>query len=290
MLTLKAALEEATASIGRVDAQAIITHLLGVDRAYLAANPMRTLTESEDARVDMLVAQRSMGHPVAYLLGRREFYSRDFAVGPEVLIPRPETETLVEAALARLPGRPGALPRLPGRPAGATARGPITVLDLGTGSGAIAITLACERPDLSLTATDSSGPALGVARANARTHGREIEFLEGEWYAPLAGRRFDLIAANPPYVAAGDPHLGKGDLRFEPAGALTDGSPDGLDSIRAIVEGAARHLNPGGWLLLEHGYDQASAVEALLRDSGFAGRVSILDLAGIPRVAGGTIA
>ena len=279
MLTLKAALEEAIASIGKVDAQAIITHSLGVDRAYLAANPMRMLTETEDARVDMLVAQRSMGHPVAYLLGRREFYSRDFAVGPEVLIPRPETETLVEAALSRLPRRPP----------GAINGGPISMVDLGTGSGAIAVTLACERADLAVTATDRSEAALVVARANARAHGREIEFLPGEWYAPLAGRRFDLIAANPPYVAAGDPHLGKGDLRFEPAQALTDGSADGLASIRAIVAAAPGHLNPGGWLLLEHGYDQADTVRALLQAAGFASLVSIQDLAGIPRVAGGTI-
>jgi len=270
VLTLKAALEEAIASIGKVDAQAIITHSLGVDRAYLVANPMRMLTETEDARVDMLVAQRSMGHPVAYLLGRREFYSRDFAVGPEVLIPRPETETLVEAALQRV-----------GRDA--------TALDLGTGSGAIAVTLACERADLRVTATDHSEAALTIARANARTHGRDIEFLPGEWYAPLAGRRFDLIAANPPYVAAGDPHLATGDLRFEPPQALTDGSADGLASIRAIVAGAPSHLNPGGWLLLEHGYDQAEAVRGLLQAAGFRSLVSIQDLAGIPRVAGGTI-
>ena len=279
MLTLKAALEEAIACIGRVDAQAIFTHLLGVDRAYLVANPMRMLTESEDARVDMLVARRSMGHPVAYLLGTREFYSRDFRVGPEVLIPRPETETLVEAALSRLPGRP----------AGAAARGPISVLDLGTGSGAIAITLACERPDLAVAATEASSAALGIARANAATHGVPVELLEGRWYAPVAGRRFDLVVSNPPYVAEGDPHLGKGDLRFEPADALTDGSPDGLASIRAIVAGAPEHLNPGGWLLLEHGYDQAEAVRALLDAAGLANLVSISDLAGIPRVAGGKL-
>jgi release factor glutamine methyltransferase len=288
MLTLKAALEEATASIGKVDAQAIITFLLGVDRAYLVANPTRVLTESEDARVDMLVAQRSMGQPIAYLTGTREFYSRDFAVGPDVLIPRPETETLVEAVLARLaPPHAGLV--APGAPTGAMARGPISLLDLGTGSGAIAITLACERPDLAVTATDSSAGALAMARANALTHGRTIELLQGEWYAPLAGRRFDVIAANPPYVAAGDPHLAAGDLRFEPQRALTDGSADGLASIRAIVDGAPGHLKPGGWLLLEHGYDQAEAVRGLLQAAGFRGLVSIQDLAGIPRVAGGTI-
>jgi release factor glutamine methyltransferase len=272
MLTLKAALEEATASIGRVDAQAIVAHLLGVDRAYLIANPMRVLTESEDARVDLAVAHRAMGHPVAYLLGTREFYSRDFAVGPDVLIPRPETETLVEAALSRL------VPRA-------------SCLDLGTGSGAIALTLACERPDLRVTATDVAESALAVARANALALAcaDRVELLHGPWYAPVAGRRFDLIVSNPPYVAHGDRHLAEGDLRFEPRSALTDGSRDGLDSIRAIVAGAAAHLNPGGWLLLEHGYDQSEAVASLLSEAGFQERVSISDLAGIPRVAGGKI-
>src|SRR6185369_16409037 len=209
MLTLKAALEEATAAIGKVDAQAIFTHLLGVDRAYLVANPMRVLTETEDARIDTLVARRSMGHPVAYLLGRREFYSREFGVGPDVLIPRPETETLVEQALLRV---------------GSHGR----CLDLGTGSGAIAVTLACERPGLTVTATDTSAAALAVARSNAAALGcaGRIDFRQGEWYAPVAGERFELVVANPPYVAAGDAHLAQGDLRFEPAGALTDGSAD----------------------------------------------------------------
>ena len=288
MLTLKAALEEATASIGRVDAQAIVAHLLGVNRAYLVANPMRVLTESEDARFDSLVAQRSLGFPVAYLVGTREFYSRDFGVGPDVLIPRPETETLVEAALQRL--TPGASPALvtPGASAEATDRGPISVLDLGTGSGVIAITLACELPSALVTATDSSPGALEIARTNAAALGAaRIEFLEGAWYAPVAGRRFDLVVSNPPYVAHADPHLGQGDLRFEPPGALTDGSADGLDSIRAIVAAAAAHLNPGGWLLLEHGYDQAPAVRALFEAAGFAEIIAIADLAGIPRVAAG---
>ena len=272
MLTLKAALEEATAAVGRVDAHVLVAHLLGVDRAYLAANPMRVLTETEDARIDMLVAQRSLGHPVAYLLGAREFYSREFVVGPEVLIPRPETETLVEQALLHLAPR-------------------ASCLDLGTGSGAIGITIACERPDVQVTCTDVSAEALETARANATALGcgDRIELIAGSWYAPLRERRFDVIVSNPPYVAHGDPHLAEGDLRFEPAGALTDGSADGLASIRSIVSGAAAHLAPGGWLLFEHGYDQAEAVDALLAAAGFAGRVSIKDLAGIPRVAGGKI-
>jgi len=282
MLTLKAALEEATAAIGRTDAQVIMAHLLGVNRAYLAANPMRVLTETEDARVDTLVARRALGHPVAYLLGTREFYSREFAVSPDVLIPRPETETLVEAALDVMRNRGQA------SPAG-TEVCPLSLLDLGTGCGAIAITLACERNELEVTATDSSAEALEVARANAARHAARIEFAHGPWYAPVAGRRFDLIVSNPPYVAARDPHLSEGDLRFEPRQALTDGSRDGLDSLRAIVAGAASHLHPGGWLLVEHGHDQAAAVAALLAQAGFAQPLSLPDLAGIPRVAGARI-
>ena len=273
--TVQAALDEASAAIGRVDARVLLAHQLGVDRAWLAANPMHVLSESEDARVDLAVAQRSLGHPVAYLVGKREFYGRDFAVGPDVLIPRPETETLVEAALAVL-----RRPRDDGGP---------LVLDLGTGSGAIAATLACECPQLRVVATDASAAALELARANARALGcaERIEFLEGSWYAPLGDRRFDLVVANPPYVAAGDEHLAQGDLRFEPPRALTDGSADGLDSIRAIVAGAAAHLVEGGWLLFEHGYDQAGAVARLLAQAGFRDLVTIADLAGIPRVAGG---
>ncbi len=266
--TVRAALDEAATAIGRVDARVLACHLLGVDRAWLAANPMHVLTESQDAHFDLLVAQRSMGHPVAYLTGAREFYGREFSVGPGVLIPRPETETLVEAALGRMGPR-------------------ATVADLGTGSGAIAVTLACERPSAVVHAVDASAEALAIARANAARHGATIAFHEGAWYGPLEGLRFDLVVANPPYVAAGDPHLGEGDLRFEPQLALTDGSADGLGSIRAIVAGAREHLNPGGWILIEHGYDQADACGLLLESSGITGIVSVADLAGIPRVAGG---
>jgi release factor glutamine methyltransferase len=270
--TLRAALEEATEAIGRVDAGVIVAHLLGVNRAYLAAHPMRVLTEIEDAKVDLLVAQRVLGQPVAYLLNRREFYGRDFVVGPSVLIPRPETETLVEAALKRL--EPGA-----------------SCLDLGTGSGAIAVTLACERPDARVCATDTSVEAIAVTRSNARINGcaERIELRAGSWYDAVAGRRFDMIVSNPPYVARGDPHLSQGDVRFEPSRALTDGSRDGLDSIRSIVAGASDHLETSGWLLLEHGYDQADAVLALLEASGFGEIASLPDLAGIPRVALGRV-
>lgn len=278
MLTIKAALEEATAAIGRVDAQVLFSHLLGVDRAYLVANAMRVLTETEDARIDLFVAQRSMGFPVAYLTGEREFYSRSFRVTPDVLIPRPETETLVEQALA-----------IKYQVDSKKQPGTYSVLDLGTGTGAIAITLACERPDWSVTATDASPNALDVARANAQSLGAKVELLDGAWYAPVRGRRFDLIVSNPPYIAANDPHLAQGDLRYEPTVALTDGSADGLQSLRAVIAGAREHLAPAGRLLVEHGYDQAASVAQLLAAAGFTDLESIRDLAGIPRVAGGTL-
>jgi release factor glutamine methyltransferase len=272
MHTVKSALEDLMLGMDRTDAVVIMSEVLGVNRAWIAANPMRILTETEDARIDMLAAQRAMGRPVAYLLDRREFYGRDFALESSVLIPRPETETLVEAALARMAPKD-------------------TCLDLGTGSGAIAVTVACQRPDSRVVATDVNDAALRVARANAQRHRCEarIEFLQGSWYEAVGARQFDVIVSNPPYVAAEDPHLGRGDLRFEPREALTDGSRDGLDSIRAIVAGASDHLNKGGWLLVEHGYDQAEAVRSLLEAAGFGSIVSLADLAGIQRVAGGKI-
>lgn len=272
MNTVKAALEDLMLSMDRTDAVVIMSEVLGVNRAWIAANPMKILTETEDARIDMLAAQRALGRPVAYLLNRREFYGRDFALESSVLIPRPETETLVEAALARMGPRD-------------------TFLDLGTGSGAVAVTLACNRPGSRGVATDSDDAALRVARGNADRHlcADRLEFLKGRWYEPLGSRRFDVIVSNPPYVAADDPHLAAGDLRFEPRQALTDGSADGLASIRAIVAGASDHLKPGGWLLFEHGYDQAEAVHALLEAAGFGSIISMSDLAGIPRVAGGKI-
>ena len=272
MHTVKSALEEMMLVMDRTDATVIMSEVLGVNRAWIAANPMRILTETQDAQIEMMAAQRAMGRPVAYMLNRREFYGRDFALDSSVLIPRPETETLVEAALARMAPKD-------------------TYLDLGTGSGAIAVTLAAQRPQSRGVATDVSAAALRVARANAERHlcADRIEFLEGTWYEPVGARQFDVVVSNPPYVAAGDPHLGRGDLRFEPRESLTDGSADGLGSIRAIVAGATAHLRKGGWLLLEHGYDQAPAVRALLEAAGFASIVSLPDLAGIPRVAGGKI-
>ncbi len=272
------ALKLAEKSIERIDAQYLLADLLKVGRASLIANPERPLSEQDEAVFTRSVLERAAGKPVAYLLGKREFYGREFAVNEQVLIPRPETELLVEQALARLSGQ-----KRPGNRANAR------VFDLGTGSGAIAVTLALESPGSNVTACDISPGALEVARANAARLEAKVEFLTSNWYAALAGRRFDLIVSNPPYVAGNDSHLAQGDLRFEPKTALTDDSADGLESIRTIVASAPAHLHPGGWLLFEHGYDQAAACHDLLLKAGFIDPISVKDLAGIPRVAGGQI-
>ncbi|ODU00461.1 MAG: protein-(glutamine-N5) methyltransferase, release factor-specific [Thiobacillus sp. SCN 63-1177] len=221
------------------------------------------------AAADALLTRRLAGEPIAYLVGAREFYGRPFEVSPAVLIPRPDTELLVELALAHMP---------PGQA--------VEVLDLGTGSGCIAITLALERPLAQVTALDRSPAALAVARRNAARLDAEVEFLSSDWFAALGGRHFDLIVGNPPYIAAGDPHLNRGDIRFEPLTALAAGR-DGLDDLRRLTATACAHLKPGGALLLEHGYDQADAVQALLRASGFHSPRSWTDLSGVRRVSGG---
>ncbi|MGZ3184581.1 MAG: peptide chain release factor N(5)-glutamine methyltransferase [Telluria sp.] len=249
----------------------LLCHALGLTRTQLITQSARVLNADEAARVDGLVARRLAGEPIAYITGEREFYGLPFTVSPAVLIPRPDTELLVELALERTPPR--------GR-----------VLDMGTGSGAIAVAVAHARPDAQVTALDASPAALDVARANAQRNGAHVRFLHSDWYGALPqGERFDVIASNPPYVAAGDPHLSEGDLRFEPAGALTDHA-DGLSALRAIAAGAAARLAPGGWLLLEHGYDQAAAVRALLSSAGFAEVQSWRDLPGIERASGGRAA
>jgi release factor glutamine methyltransferase len=208
---------------------------------------------------------------VAYLVGVKEFYGLPLRVTPDVLIPRPETEELVEAALERLPQGEGR-----------------KVLDLGTGSGCIAIAIARQRPAAQVTAVDSSNPAMALARENAAALDVEVEFLQSDWFAALGRRRFDLIVANPPYVAADDPHLQQGDLRFEPRPALAAGE-DGLAELRRIVGAAPKHLRPGGWVLLEHGYDQAEACRDLLHNAGFGELVFRADIAGLPRIAGGRL-
>jgi release factor glutamine methyltransferase len=267
----EAACNTADAAEGRREAQVLLGYVLGVSRAWLSAHGEERTDPSAAAVFRDLVRRRKTGEPVAYLIGRREFYGIDFQVTPDVLIPRADTETLVDAALEKL---------IPGASH--------DVLDLGTGSGCVAIAIARERPAARVTAVEVSTAALSIARDNAAAVGVQVQFVRGRWFETLAQNRFDLIVSNPPYVATGDPHLRQGDLRFEPATALTAGA-DGLNDIRAIVAGAAGHLKAGGWLLFEHGYDQAAICRDLLRDAGFGELVSRADLAGRQRVAGGRL-
>lgn len=237
--------------------------------ARIVADPDRELDPAVVARFQALAQRRLDGEPLAYLLGQREFYGRPFLVGPSVLIPRPETEHLVEAALARL---------------GTQAS---EVLDLGAGSGAIAVTLALEAPLWRVSALDLSAEALVLAAHNAKQLGAQVHFYQGSWFDPLpAALRFNLIVSNPPYIAQGDHHLTEGDVRFEPRMALTD-EGDGLDCLRKIVAGAPLRLLPDGWLMLEHGYDQGPAVRALLSQQGLASIETLPDLAGHDRVTVG---
>ena len=271
------------------EAQMILAHVLGVSRALLIAHPERLLDAERALLVQSLFARRAAGEPIAYLLGMREFYGREFVVSPATLIPRPETELLVEQALVRLSGHLMPASRASASVSSTIDRSHPNVLDLGTGSGAIAVSLALECPGVVVVAADISPDALKIATENARRLNADVEFIESNWYVNMADRKFDLIVANPPYVAGGDEHLSQGDLRFEPQIALTDESTDGLTSIRAIIDGAPAHLHAGGWLLFEHGFDQAEAARELLLNSGFENLICMNDLAGIARVAGGQI-
>jgi len=262
----------AASGLPRLESRMLLEHVLGVPRAWLLAHDTDPLDPAACRRFEHLARLRRDGHPMAYLVGRREFMGHDFEVTPDVLIPRPETELLVETARECLRHRPRA-----------------AVLDLGTGSGAIAVSLALALPAAAVRATDASAAALAVARRNAERLGARVAFSQGDWYDALEpGQRFDLIVSNPPYVAAGDPHLSRGDLRFEPSAALTDGG-DGLAALRAIIAGAPRWLAPGGSLWLEHGWDQAAAVRAGLAAAGFSGVASRRDLAGTERISGGSL-
>ncbi|MBI4988393.1 MAG: peptide chain release factor N(5)-glutamine methyltransferase [Rhodocyclales bacterium] len=262
---MRSLLDEARTSIPLSEARLLLRHILGVSHAALEAHPERKVSLQDTASFRALAARRAEGCPVAYLTGCREFYGLDFHVTPAVLIPREETELLVDIAVERPVRR---------------------ILDLGTGSGCLAIAVAKQLPQAQVTAVDVSAAALDVARENAARHGVAVRFLQGDWFASLEGERFDLILANPPYVAEADPHLAQGDVRFEPRGALAAG-PEGLDDIRRIVAGAPAHLAPGGRLYFEHGYDQAPAVAALLAQAGFVDIEQRRDLAGILRVSGG---
>jgi release factor glutamine methyltransferase len=274
-LTIRALLEDA---IGRLlphtdtaslDAELLLAHVLGASRARLKSHPEDAATPATAARFEALVARRERGEPLAYLTGHRDFWTLLLQVSPAVLVPRPETELLVEHALGLFPAAP------------------IRAADLGTGSGAIALALASERPAWEITATDISEDALAVARANAHALALErVKFVAGHWLEPLGSRRFDLIVSNPPYIACADAALGQAVLRHEPAIALASGS-DGLDAIRTIVRDAPAHLEHGGWLLLEHGAAQADAVARELVVRGFRHVRSRRDLAGHERMTEG---
>lgn len=259
-----------TSPSARLDAEVLLAHVLETPRNYLHARPEQHVDDGKMRLFALLVVARRKGRPVAHLVGKRDFWSLSLKVTAATLIPRPETELLVEEALRIIP---------------AGARWYIA--DLGTGSGAIALSLAHERPHCKLVATDISRLALDVARENAaRLKIANVEFLEGEWFTPIASRRFAVIVSNPPYIPNDDPHLRSGDLRFEPRRALT-GGPDGLAAVRKIVLRAPTHLETGGTLLLEHGYDQGERVHALLAAAGFTDIYSRSDLAGHSRITGG---
>lgn len=257
-------------ALDAVDARLLLQHVTGATIAQIVSYPGRQLGPVDRMRFESLVARREAGEPIAYLLGEREFYSRAFAVTPAVLIPRPETEGLVDAALSRL--------QVQGRP---------DVVDLGTGSGCVGITLALEHPQARVLAIDASADAIGVARRNAAALGCDnIDFVIGNWLQGIDGRRLAMIVGNPPYIAAADAHLGQGDLRFEPRSALTPGD-DALADVREIIAQAPAALAEGGWLILEHGHDQGPSVRALLASHGFSEVFSERDLAGHERITGG---
>jgi release factor glutamine methyltransferase len=271
-LNLGQALQDASARIGATDARVLLAHVTGRNAAYLIAHPETGMRQQQEIAYRSLVERREAGEPVAYLTGEREFYGRPFKVSPAVLIPRPETELLVDLALERIG-------------TAAAAR----ILDVGTGSGCVAIAIASERSHCKIVALDQSYEALAVARRNAfELRVGNVAFLQSNWFEALRDEHFDVIVSNPPYVAAGDPHLGAGDLRFEPKAALESG-PDGLDAIRHLAARSAKHLAPGGWLLVEHGHDQGPLVRGLFETAGFAEVFSETDLADIQRVTGGRL-
>jgi release factor glutamine methyltransferase len=271
MPDVRSMLDAAALRLGeRVDAELLLLHVVQKSRSWLFTHAGDVPDMDVQTAYSALVERRAAGEPVAYITGRRGFWSLDLEVTQATLIPRPETERLVELALERMP------------PARA-----LRVVDLGTGSGAIALAMARERPHAQVVATDASADALAVARRNAQRHAiGNVAFAHGDWLAPLAGQRFDLIVSNPPYIEAADPHLDQGDLRFEPASALASGV-DGLDDIRRIVHDAREHLEPGGWLLFEHGWDQGPAARALLAEAGYAEVFTAQDLELRDRVSGG---
>ncbi|ANF24030.1 peptide chain release factor N(5)-glutamine methyltransferase [Stutzerimonas stutzeri] len=255
----------------KLDAEWLLAAALGKGTSYLRTWPDREVLPEVEARFAAYLERRRLGEPVAYILGRQGFWSLDLEVAPHTLIPRPDTELLVETALEMLPS------------------GPANVLDLGTGTGAIALALASERSTWRLTGVDRISEAVTLATRNAQRLGLgNVGFIESQWFSSLAGQRYGLIVSNPPYIPASDPHLLQGDVRFEPSSALVAGG-DGLDDIRLIIEQAPTHLLSSGWLMLEHGYDQAMAVRTLLFDGGFVDVASRKDFGGHERVSFGRL-
>jgi release factor glutamine methyltransferase len=254
LIKVRDALVTATQRLGdRVDAEVLLSYALSKPRSWLIAHADDLLSAEHASAYAVLVEQREAGEPVAYITGRRGFWTLDLDVTPATLIPRPETELLVELALEHVP-----------------VDRPAKVVDLGTGTGAIALAIARERPRAQVVAADACAEALAVAQRNAERHGiKNVSFAHGDWFTPLGDQRFDVIVSNPPYIESYDPHLNQGDLRFEPLSALASGV-DGLDDIRRIVRDAGQHLLPGGWLLFEHGWNQGDAVRMLLGSASFA--------------------
>ena len=272
LITIRDALQQWCRDIDDIDARILLQHVLNVSHAHLIAHAEQALDSKQAQSFRLLAERRARGEPVAYLIGKREFYSLGFTVTPAVLIPRPETELLVDLALARIP-----------------LDLPWKILDLGTGSGAIALAIAKHRPLANIVAVDFSADALAVAKINAcQLDVNNVRFIEADWFGDFNGERFNLIVSNPPYIADGDSHLTRGDLRFEPHLALA-AENEGLDCIRSIIAAAPAHLVVGGALLLEHGYDQAEACRHLLSEAGFERIFSRPDLAGILRVSGGAL-
>ena len=276
MSSIAQALAAAREKLNAAEARQLLGHVLQKPAAWLLAHDDETLTEHQLAHYASLCARRRGGEPIAYLTGAREFYGRTFHVAPGVLIPRPETELLVDLAKSWTESRVGA---------GQTA---LRILDLGTGSGCIAISIALECPECELVAIDASEEALAIARTNAEQLGATVRIFCSDWFSMLADERFDLIVSNPPYIASGDAHLALGDLVHEPPTALSSG-PDGLDAIRTIIATAPHFLRPAGSLWLEHGYDQAEAVRQLFQAAGYTDIRQHTDIAGIVRVSGGTL-
>ena len=273
-MTIDALLQQLSADFApisdspRLDAELLLCQVLARPRSYLYAWPERVLDSAQQMLLAQLAGRRSQGEPIAHILGQREFWSLPLKVNPATLIPRPETELLVEAALARIPSDAA-----------------WALADLGTGSGAIALAVASERPLCRVSAVDRSAAALAIAEENAVQLGlANLDFRQGDWFEPLQGQRFAMLLSNPPYIRSDDPHLQQGDLRFEPLSALASGA-DGLDDIRRLITEAPAHLEPGGWLMLEHGYDQGEAVLALLEKRGFRSTATLTDLQGHGRVS-----